>query len=235
VTGVRDEDILSFDGVNFAMVFDGSDVGVGKLDLDAFQILESNVILMSFNNPVTISGVGAVDDSDILRFDATALGANTAGNFSLFFDGSLVGLDTNSEDIDAIAMLSDGSLLVSTVGTFSVPGVDGQDEDLLRCVGSFGAATSCTWSLYFDGSDVGLADNSGENVIGASVSANGDIYLTTANTFVVPGITGENEDVFVCTNPSTGANTSCNYSPTLFFDGSVWGLSGNNLDGIDLH
>lgn len=234
VSGVRDEDILSFNGVDFAMVFDGSDVGLGKLDLDAFQLIDADTILVSFNNPTTLPGVGAVDDSDILRFDATSLGLNTAGSFSMFFDGSLVGLDANSEDVDAVALLSDGSLLVSTSGAFSVPGVSGRGEDLIRCQGIFGPATTCNWSLYFDGSDVGLADNSGENVNGVSVGAEGNIYLTTVNTFSVPGVSGENEDVFVCTNPTIGSNTSCSYSPMLYFDGSLWGLSENSLDGIDL-
>ncbi len=233
VVGVRDEDILSFNGVDFTMVFDGSDVGVSKLDLDAFQILDAGTILISFNNPITLPGVGSVDDSDIVRFDAISLGTTTAGTFSMFFDGSLVGLDANSEDIDALALLSDGSLLVSTSGAFSVAGVTGRGEDLLRCQGSFGSVTTCSWSLYFDGSDVGLADN-GENVNGVSVGVDGNIYLTTTNTFSVPGISGENEDVFVCTNPTTGPDTSCFYSSVLYFDGSLWGLVGNDLDGIDL-
>jgi PKD repeat protein len=81
---VRDEDIVSFDGTNFALVFDGSDVGVGAVDVDAFALVNANTLLMSFDDPVTIGSLGTVDDSDIVQFNATSLGNNTTGTFSLF-------------------------------------------------------------------------------------------------------------------------------------------------------
>jgi len=232
LTGVGDEDILSFNGSAFAMLFDGSDVGVDALDLDGFVLVDADTIWMSFDNPGTIGSLGTVDDSDIVQFDAATLGDNTAGAFSWAFDGSDVGLTTNAEDVDAIDRLPDGSLLVSTFGNPDIPGVAGeQDEDLLSCTGTFGATTSCTWSMYFDGSDVGLSAGS-ENV--DAVDANGSIYLSTTGNFSVTGAAGADEDVFVCTAPTTGANTACTYSPTLFFDGSAWGLAANDVDEIKL-
>lgn len=42
------------------------------------------------------------------------------------------------------------------------------------------------------------------------------------------------EDVFVCTPTSLGSVTACIYSPTLYFDGSTWGLARNDVDAIDL-
>ena len=231
----RDEDILEFNGTSFAMLFDGTDVGVGGLDLDAFNVVDADTILMSFRSSATIGSLGTVADSDIVQFDATSLGTNTAGSFSMYFDGLDVGLDTNGEDIDAIELLADGRLLVSTVGNISVPSVSGKDEDLLAFTPtSLGDNTSGSWVMYFDGSDVGLATTSDEDIDGLSMAANGDIYLTTLGNFAVTGVSGADEDVFICSPGSLGVTTTCTFSPTLFFDGSLWGLDANDLDAIDL-
>jgi pimeloyl-ACP methyl ester carboxylesterase len=85
----------------WAMLFDGSDVGV-SVSVDAFFLDSDGSILLSLGTDTSIAGFGAVDDADILRFTPTSLGATTAGTFTLLLDGSDVGLDTTSEDIDAI-------------------------------------------------------------------------------------------------------------------------------------
>jgi hypothetical protein len=233
-----DEDILSFDGTSFGLLFDGSDVGVGALDLDAFYIVDVDTILMSFGTSATIGSLGTVDDADVVQFDATSLGVTTAGAFSMYFDASDIGLGPSSvpdADVDAIEILSDGSLVFSTSGALSPVVTAG--EDMLQCFGGTrGPSTSCTTlSVYFDGGDVGLnALFSGENVDAVSRAANGDIYLSTESGFSVPGVSGADEDIFVCGSPTTGSATACTYSPTLFFDGSAFGLSGNDIDAIDL-
>ena len=88
--------------------------------------------------------------------------------------------------------------------------------------------------MYFDGSDVGLADNGGEDTSGLDVASNGNIYLSTITSFAVTGVSGLNEDVFVCAPTSLGDVTACNYQPALFFDGSVWTLDANAVDGIHI-
>jgi len=233
---VANEDIVAFDGTNnFSLYFDGSDVGVGGLILDAFTITSANEILMSFTAAGSIPGVsGTVDDSDIVTFTASSLGQTTAGNFSLYFDGSDVALTSDNEDIDAIELLSDGSLLISTLGSFSVSNVSGEDEDLIRFVPtSLGNTTKGTWSMYFDGSDVGLSNGS-EDVDAAAVDSAGKIYLSTTGNFSVSGRSGENEDVFVFQPSALGSSTTGTYSSTLFFDGTNFGLADNNITAIDL-
>ena len=153
---VSDEDILGFDGTNYSLFFDGSDVGLSGQDVDGFAIVNANTVLLSFRSSFTLSGVGSISDSDIVQFTGT-LGDATSGTFSLYFDASDVGLTTSGEDVDAFELLSDGSLVVSTTDNFSVPGVSGSDEDLFRCVGTFGPTTTCTWSMYLDGSDVDIS------------------------------------------------------------------------------
>ncbi|MHB1480918.1 MAG: hypothetical protein ACYCXH_01220, partial [Bellilinea sp.] len=229
-----DIDILYFDGVNWNLFFDASDVGISSSgqDLNDFVILDASTILLTFRTAFTL-GTIAVDPWDIVQFNATSLGSDTAGEFSLYFDGNDVGLDTSSEVIDALDVLPDGRILISVTYAASVPGLTAQDEDILAFSPlTLGDVTSGTWSLYFDGTAVGLGETTGEDVDGLDVVANGDIYLTTLSDFLVDGVTGLNEDVFVCTPLSLGDATACSFAPSLYFDGSVWGLDTNDVDGI---
>lgn len=219
------------------MFFDGSDVGIStnNQDMNEFHILDSDSILMTFDEPITL-GTLTADPWDVVRFDATSLGDTTAGTFSMYLDGNDVGLDTTNEHIDGLDVLSDGRVLISTDGSPSVSGVTGAvDEDILAFTPtSLGDITSGSWSVYFDGSDVGLADSSNEDVDAVAVHSNGDIYLSTAVDFSVTGISGFDEDVFICTPTSLGSVTACNYSTSPYFDGSAYGLDANDVDGIDL-
>lgn len=230
-----DEDILFFNGTEWSMFFDGSDVGVGSSDLFAFSYLLPNTILMSFGTNVTVNGIAATPQ-DILRFNATSLGDITAGTFSMYFDGSDVGLaDATNEKIDALSAQENGPLLISTTGNPSVPGLTiGRDEDVIAFTpASLGDATSGTWSLYFDGSDVGLGETSGEDIDALDVFGT-DIYLSTHDNFSVPGLSGADEDVFVCAATSLGDVTACTYSSNLLFDGSAWGLTANDVDAFSI-
>jgi predicted outer membrane repeat protein len=228
-----DEDILRFDGQNWILAFDGSDVGVGSSDLFAFSFLDGYSILMSFNSNVTVNGITATPQ-DVLRFDVTSFGSTTTGAWSLYFDGSDVGLDSSSEAIDSLTWLPDGRLLISTTGNPSLTGLSGAaDEDVLAFTPTtLGSNTSGSWAIYFDGSDVGLADSNNEDVDALDVTPNGRIYLSTLGDFSVNGISGADEDVFVCVPSSTGSTTACNYLLALYFDGSTWGLSGNDVDAF---
>ena len=87
-----------------------------------------------FTSSGSVPGVsGTVDDSDIVKFTATSLGASTAGSFELYFDGSDVGLGSSSdEDIYALAVDTTGEIYLSTRGNFSVSGLSGADEDVWR-------------------------------------------------------------------------------------------------------
>ncbi len=233
----NDEDILYYNGTSWVKYFDGSDVGAGNLDLNAFYIMSPNTILMTFSKSAVLNGV-QIDEWDIALFTATSLGENTAGTFSIYFDGEDVGLSSPGEDIDAIARLETGQLVISTLGSPSVNGVSGaKDEDLLIFTPtSLGTNTAGTWAMYFDGSDVGISG--GSDVNGLAITPNGDLDLTTDNTVVLTLVLGtltvENEDVFICRPISLGENTACEFLPNLFFDGSNFGLDSNDVFGISL-
>ncbi len=232
---LADEDIVRFDGSTFSMLFDGSDVGV-KGDVDAFARLDADSFLISLAAPATLPDVGAVDDSDVIRFDATSVGSTTAGAFSMYVDASDVDLTTDAEDVDAVGVLADGRVLLSVRGKGSVTGVPTiQDEDLVAFTpASLGVATSGTFAVFFDGSDVALADAATEDIDAASVAPDGRILLSALGTFAVPGLVGADEDVFTCAPTALGASTACVYSSSLSLDGSAWGLAGLGLDAVDL-
>lgn len=231
-----DEDILAHDLSTgaWSLHFDGSDVGLGSTDINAFDILDDGTLLLSINSgDFSLSGFGTVDDSDILHFVPTSLGNTTAGSFAWYVDGSDVGLSSSGEDIDAIHQLDDGSLVISTLGSHSVSGVSGKDEDLVRFVPTgLGASTAGSWELYFDGSDVGLSNSSDEDVFGTFIDDDGTIYLTTRGTFSVSGVSGDGADVFACTPGSLGTTTSCSFS--AFWDGSANEFGSERMDGLAL-
>ena len=229
------EDIIAFDGANVGIRFDGSDVGLGALAIDAFSLTGPNEVLMSFTNAAAIPGIaGIVDDSDVVKFTATSLGADTTGSFSLYFDASDVGLATSTEDVDAVELLPDGRVLVSVTGAFVVDGVSGEDEDVIALTpSSLGDTTAGIWAMYFDGSDVGLADTPDEDVDALAVAGDGTIYMSVVRAFSVAGLSGSDEDVFACNGATTGGDTSCG-SFSMLFDGSAFGLTSNDVIAIDL-
>jgi sugar lactone lactonase YvrE len=235
---VANEDIVSYDGAgHFSLAFDGSDVGLAAYRIDGFAWLDSDTLLLSVDTDRTniLPGMtGPIDDSDVVRFDASSLGATTAGTFSMYFDGSDVGLTQSAADVDALELLADGRIVISTTGTVSVSGVSARDEDLLAFTpASLGQTTAGTFALYFDGSDVGLGENP-EDVDAVSVDASGRLFLSTADTFAVPGLSGADEDVFVFNPTQLGPTTAGTYLPSLFFDGSSSGLAANDVFGIDV-
>lgn len=207
---MADEDIVRYDAATCEVetVFDGTAAGLpAAANLDAIAV-KNDVTYFSLLAPATVPGIaGKVDDSDVVAYDGA--------DFSLYFDGSANGLSTNAEDVDAIAFDETGKLLLSTVGGFSVPGISkGADEDLAR----FDAGS---WTLLFDGShNAGLT---AEDIAGASVAANGDIYLSLLDNFNVGGVSGTAADVIICAPGSLGAlNTTCTY--TKFWNATAFGL-----------
>lgn len=235
--GFADEDIVEFDPATgqTTVLFDGSDVGLGRTDTKAFAEMADGSFLITPNREVTVQGVTATRH-DILRFAPTSLGTSTAGNFSLFLKGSEVGLTRNGERIDAIDVISENgdsvTLAISTVGGIRVAGIRGGDEDLTQLtVTSTGASSQGTWARFFDGSDLGLTDRS-EDVRAAAV-IDGEVLFTTFGAFSASGASGNAGDIVSCNGFSSGTNTSC-ANVSVGFNVSLAGLDGARIDGLDV-
>jgi hypothetical protein len=102
---------------------------------------------------------------------------------------------------------------------------------------TYGATTTGYLDMYFDGSDVGLANNDNEDVtalFALETTVPPTLFLNTFGNFSVTGVSGANEDVFVFNPASLGFNTAGTYEPALAFDGSRYGLSSFALDGIHI-
>ncbi|MEJ2853706.1 MULTISPECIES: S8 family serine peptidase [unclassified Saccharothrix] len=221
-----DEDVLGVTATGRVVpVFDGSDVGVGDLAVDALVRLPDGSLLLSFTKPGAVPGItGRVDDSDLVRFAPTSLGATTSGTFTLWLDGSDVGLTTDAEDVDAADVLPDGRVVLSTEGVANVPGVTAADADLVIFTPtSLGEETAGTYALWFDGRDVGLAAKD-ENVDAVAVAADGRLGLSTTGPLAVAGLSAGPEDVAAFRPDALGPDTRGTFDSAVLFDGTALGL-----------
>jgi hypothetical protein len=225
-----DEDVLAFSTMRqrWTLLIDGSDIGLAATDLNAFLWQPDGTMLMSVNSPVSLPGLGLVDDSDIVRFIPQSLGANTAGTFELFLRGADVGLTSDNEDIDAIAKDTAGRLVISTLGNGNVPSATGNlaiaDEDLIVLNGN-------VWELLFDGSDVGLTATN-EDISGAWIDDRG-FTLVTLGAYSITGLSGDAGDVFRCVPTSTGENTAVGECK-IIFDSAANRLAGEVIDAFSI-
>jgi hypothetical protein len=231
----KDEDIVTFDPTTerWQLYFDGSDVGISGADVDAFAILADGSLLFSFVDNTSTPGLGTVDDSDIVRFVPTALGTNTRGSYQFYFDGSDVGLSADSEDLDALTLLTDGTLIVSTIGNYQVPGISGDDEDLLAFrPQQTGTNTAGSWTLYFNGRNIGLQANSDEEIfniwLNPQASAPVGLYLGTRGEYAANQLSGDNNDLFSCSMSGTGC------TPQFFWNGDDHNFDDATMDAFAL-
>ena len=232
----QDEDILRLRTQNgkWTMYFDGSDVGLAGVDVDAFAMLADGSLLLSVDAALAqLAGVGPVAAADVLRFVPSKTGANTAGQFSLYLQGADLGLDTAHENIDALAVLPDGRLLVSTLGNFRVgtgaQELKGKSHDLLALtVTQTGSDSAGQWALYFDGSDVKLTTPD-ENLDAVWAAAGGALWLSTSGAALTPTLAFGPSDVAQCVG-AMGNATTCTFA--LAWAAAPVGLAAANVDGV---
>ena len=220
------EDVLAYNYAtdSWSKYFDGSTCGLDDVDIEGFDFTipdEDGIsyLVMAFDVPIRIPGLGRVDDSDIVRY---------LGNcqFEMYFDGSDYGLTRDSENINAIGFMPDGRLVISTNGYTSVRGhatgtYNGRGQDLWI----FDFATE-KFTYYFDGSDVDFTLKS-EIIDGVWLDNieghDRNIYLGTFVDFTAVGsansLAGDTNDIFGCYPLALGDTTDCFFFP--FFDATA--------------
>jgi hypothetical protein len=227
------EDILNYDPNTdiWSVFWDGTDLGLGPVNIEDFEYDPAAeklyfTINKTFNipNPNGAPNPLRVDDADIVVYDFGS------GSFSIFATGAFFGINKGSEDIDALGMLPNGHLLISTIGSVQANGASGNDEDVLDCDPNTGQCV-----LHMDNSDIALTSG-GEDTLALWVdpAAPHDHLLAFKSNWKAQGslntLSGQKGDVLGCTPiGALGANTDC--ALYLFFNGRANSFRGS-IDGL---
>lgn len=184
----------------------------------------STLLYLSSSSGGTVAGIEFADE-DVLTFDFTTQA------WQLLFDGSDVGL---RRDIDAVAALDNGRLLLSLDKSSNVPGLGRVDDSdiLLFVPDSLGTETNGRFVWFIDGSDIGLTESE-EDIDGITLLPNGRLLISTSGSFEVDGpngeIEGKDEDLLLFTPTALGEETAGVWE--FYFDGSdvgydkdIWGV-----------
>ncbi|HVN84178.1 MAG TPA: hypothetical protein VMW17_04950 [Candidatus Binatia bacterium] len=130
-------DVVQYGSGSYQIVFNAAAHGVpAEVNTDAVGSF-GNSLLLSFDTPVTLGSL-RIEPRDVAQFDGTS--------FSLFFSGSAAGVPSEL-NLDGIAALANGHVLVSFDGSGTIGAVNFDDEDLLEY-----DPTAHTWQLAYDGS-----------------------------------------------------------------------------------
>lgn len=137
------------------LYFDGSDVGLSTSaeKIDALGLRSDGALLISTMGKASVPGGSTAitgQDEDLLAFKPSATGGNTAGAWSLAFDGSqLAGM--NTEDMTAAWQdAATGTNYVAVMDDFTVKGVSGTNRTILA------VTSSKAVSIYWNAADAGF-------------------------------------------------------------------------------
>ena len=160
-------------------------------------------------------------DEDILLYD------RTTNRWQLYFDGSDVRV--GNADLDAFALLADGSILMSFDVAIRFPTL-GQvdDSDIVKFIPSqLGSTTRGTFELFFDGSAVDLTTG-GEDIDAIVYRDDGTLLISVYGSAKVGDVRGQDEDLLRFTPTALGTATAGSWD--LYFDGSAVELTKDSED-----
>jgi len=176
----------------------------GDEDIDAVHILDNGNIILSAESGATLGGLSFAD-GDLIEYNPTA---DTA---TLFFGEGLFGSD---EDIDAVHILTNGNIILSTIDGATLGGLGFGDGDLIEYNPTTDIAT-----LFFDES-LFSAD---EDIDAVHILESGNIILSTGGAATLGGLSFADGDLAEY-NPTT-------YTATLYF-GEVLFSTNANINAV---
>jgi hypothetical protein len=151
---------------SFAWVLDGSDVGLASnANIDAIGRLPDGRLLISTSGNVSVPDANgnpiSASGHDLLVFNATSLGEESAGSWEFYFDGSDVGISGTATNLwDVWVDPATGNLYLVNKYTFTVTGnnsLSGDGDDIFVCQPtSLGETTACTFYPFWDGDSQGF-------------------------------------------------------------------------------
>jgi hypothetical protein len=211
-------DIYGWNGTAFNRAIDVSALPApvpSGANVDGFDRASATLFYLSFSNTsVTLPGIGAVQDEDIVSYDTTT---NT---WSVYFDGTAHGLTAGGQDIDEFSIVG-GTLYFSTVGNVNPTGVTGtaDNADIYTWDGT-------SFARFWDATAAGVPPSA--NVDGLDVTDGTHFYLSFAADTVVPSLGIEQDEDVISFAAGTWA---------VAFDGTAHGLGTSpnlNIDAIDV-
>ena len=175
-------------------------------NVDAFELLPNGHMLLSTTNPATLGGQ-AFGNGDVVDWDPVNLVAFILFDDSLFTGGG-------STNTDAVAVLPNGNILLSTTGPQTLGGLSFLDGDVVEWDGT-------TASIFFSetlfGTDV--------NVDAFDVLDDGRVVLSTALTASLPGAPNFDNGDLVLYDPALG-------TATIWLLESVFATAPEDIDAV---
>ncbi len=187
------------------LYFNGALFSLPTEDIDAAHVLANGNIILSTVSEATLGGL-TFGNGDLIEYNPTT----DVG--TLYFDESL--FSGGDEDIDAVHILDNGNIILSTLDGATLGGLTLGSGDLAEYNPTTDVAT-----LFFDGS---LFDGS-ENIDAAHILDNGNIILSTDGAATLGGLTFANGSLAEY-NPTTDV-------ATLYFDESLFSTNAN-IDAV---
>ena len=222
VSGTADDaDVYRWNGATTSRFWDASAVNVpGGANLDGYARVDDAHFYASFSSGVTLPGLGAVADEDVVYYNA--------GAWQMWFDGSTHGLNITGFDVGAISVV--GTTLYFTTSDALVPpgaGGTGDNADIYRWDGasSYTRVVDASTAPYNlpDSGGAGSATNPNVDAL-AFVDATHFSMSFSNDNVNVPGLplNGVQDEDVAYFNATTW---------TVSFDGTSHGLGTNgNLD-----
>jgi hypothetical protein len=203
-----DANIFAWDGTSFSRVVDMSTLGVPLgANVDGLVMVDETHFYVSFTGNITLPGIGQVQDEDVAYYDGTT------GTWSVYFDGTALGLTAVQQDIDAFDIVG-GVLYFSIVGNSNPPGVTGDPDDA-----NIFSWNGAAFSRVVDITAVGVP--AGANVDGLRVVDANHFYVSFTGNITLPGIGQvQDEDVVEYNNGAW----------SVYFDGTALGLTAVQQD-----
>ena len=181
-----DGDLVLYDPVaDTATIFLDEDLFSNNADIDALHLLGNGNYILSTTDSETLGGL-SFRDGDLVEYNPFT---DTA---TLFFNEDLF---TGNEDINAVHILDNGHIVLSTTNDASLGGLSFENGDLVEYDPIAGTA-----SLFLD-EDL---FSSGENVDAAHVLVEPDNNVETITDFETTLISGGTDDVLDLTDLLSG-------------------------------
>jgi len=130
------------------LFFDEATFFGGSENVDAFELLPNGHMILSTTDPATLGSL-SFGNGDLVEWDPVNSVATLLFNDSNF---ELVG----STDTDAVAVLPNGNLLISTTGSQRLGGLDFLDGDVVEYDPLTGGTTLFFSETLFGGADVDI-------------------------------------------------------------------------------